>query len=68
MGVLLALLLGGAVEVAQITDIEPLDPITTGGTITEQAQRDWEERREAYKLCKECIAEQAFPEGELPED
>ncbi|EFL90726.1 hypothetical protein [Ahrensia sp. R2A130] len=68
MAVLLALLISGSIQVAQLTPAETLDPITTGGPITQQMKLEWQERRDAYEQCKACVSQQPFPEGELPED
>ena len=68
MSVLFALLVAAAVEMAHLSEAATIDPITTGGTVTEQMKRDWEERRATYERCEACLAEQAFPEGDLPED
>ena len=68
MVALFAFLISGTVQVAQITPAETLDPIPTGGAITEEVEHDWQERRAAYEQCPACVSVQPFPEGELPED
>ena len=51
---------------AQI-DVSKVDTTSTG-TLQYPEQKSWALRRSAYELCTECVEQQPFPEGDLPDE
>ncbi len=54
-------------QVVAAQPVVELDPIVTGRKVTEAQLRDWEARREIYRLCEACVESQPYP-GDIKTD